>query len=194
MRCMRTKGRGARGFSLLEAMISLGVLAIGLTGITSALLSASRLDRRASARAAAHAVAVDLARTIERWDFSDPRLAVVNDHAGAAFAAPRVTTFSVTPGTPSTVTETLSATPDHSEAECGYCGRDLTLANSTEPGRTYVFRRYWNVVVSPSNPNLKLVAVHVTYSRGAQERGVATVFTSVMNAGALLPAMLGGSL
>jgi hypothetical protein len=92
------------------------------------------------------------------------------------------------------VTETLSATPDHSEAECGYCGRDLTLANGTEPGRTYVFRRYWNVVVSPSNPHLKLVAVHVTYSRSEKERGVATVFTSVMNAGALLPSMLGGSL
>lgn len=194
MRCVRTSKRATRGSSLLEAMISLSVLALGLTGIIAALLAAGRLDRRTGARAAAHAVAMDLARTIERWDFSDPRLAPVNDYAGAAFSAPRVTAFSVTHGAPSTVTETLSPEPDHGEPECGFCGRDLGLTNGTEPGRTYVFRRYWNVVVVPGNPHLKLVAVHVTYGQDGKTRGVATVYTSVMNAGALLPSMMEGSL
>lgn len=182
--------RRARGFTLIEAMIALAILAIGLLGTITAMVAAARLDRRFNSRAAAHAVAMELARTIERWDFSDPRLALVHNHAGAAFSEPAVTSFSVTPGSPPAIVETLSAPADHDESECGPCGRDLAVANTREPGSTYLFRRYWNVIEDPSNPHLKLVAVHVTYSRSATDRGVASAYTSVYDAAALLRSVL----
>lgn len=189
---MGTRGwaHDARGFSLIETLIATMVLAIGMMGAASAFVAATKLDRRFSARAAAHQIAMDLARDIERWDFTDPRLAYVNRYTGAAFAEPTVDTFSVTrstvPGTPSTVTETWTYPPDHDERECGFCGRDLTVTNATEPGRTYAFRRYWNVTADPANPHLKVVAVHVTYSHSSTDRGVATVFTSVLDQEALV--------
>jgi prepilin-type N-terminal cleavage/methylation domain-containing protein len=188
MRAGRRRGGG--GFSLIEVMVAIAVLAIGLTGMIGAIVGATRLDRRFNARAAAHSVAVDLAREIERWDFTDPRLSSVHGYTGADFAEPTVLAFTLVPGDPPAVTETLSAPPDHTEAECGPCGRDLQIINGQEPGSIYVFRRYWNVTVDPQNAHLKLVAVHVTYGWSSSSRGVTTVFTSVHDQAALLRAAL----
>lgn len=179
-----------QGFTVVEVMIAMVILAIGLAGVTASMLTATRLDRRFTGRAAAHAVAMDLVREIERWRFTDPRLAYVNNHAGAAFSEPEVVSFSIAPGTPPQVTEVLSPVPDHSEAECGSCGRDLARTHAQEPGSTYLFRRYWNVTVDPANPNLKVVAVHVTWNRSSTDRGVVTAFTSVFDNEALSRAVL----
>lgn len=182
--------RGARGFTLIELMIAAAVLALGLMGVIAAVLGATRLDRRTNARAAAHAIATELARAIETWDFADPRLAYVNNHTGANFAGPTVVSFTINPGPPPSVSEVLSATPDHEETECGFCGRDLSRAVTETPGNVFLYRRYWNVVADPSNPNLKLIAVHVTYSQADDQRGVATVVTAVSNRDALQQSLL----
>lgn len=178
-----------RGFTLVELMVAAAVLAIGLTGGIAAVLGATRLDRRHNAKAAAHAVAGELARAIEAWDFNDPRLAYVHTYTGAEFAAPKVVTFKVTGNV---VNETLSAVPDHQESECGlgFCGRDLARANTESPGKTFLYRRYWNVTPDPANPNLKLVAVHVTYSQANDDRAVTTVVTAVANRQALQESVL----
>jgi len=174
-----------RGASLIEAMISLAILAIAMLGLSGSLVAATKQDRINDSRAAAQIVANELAENISKWPFSDARLAVDNNYTGAAFASPVVEEFTLTRATdtdPSSATDKFDNEPDHDETELTstYEGRAIDALNMQEPGRTYAFRRYWNVRVdSAGNQFLKMVAVHVTYQRTPTERGVATAYTAV---------------
>jgi hypothetical protein len=87
------------------------------------------------------------------------------------------------PGAASTITgETLNPSADYTDASLGAARvRPLSVINAEEPGHTYVFNRYWNVMLDPDNPNLILVVVYVTYGSRPGARDVVTTFTSVAN-------------
>src|SRR5687768_776834 len=105
---MKPSRAGPRGTTLIEAMIALGVLALSVAGIATALVAASRQDRINDSRAAAQLVANELAAAIGRWEFDDTRLNIVSNYDDARFSDNTVTAFTVTRGdgsTPSTVTE-----------------------------------------------------------------------------------------
>lgn len=197
---MRITSRArATGSTLIEAMIALAILAIGLAGFSTSMVASARQDRRNTARAAAQTMADELARTMATWSFLDPRLSLSTQYAGTQFSQLVVAdNFTVTPAvgtvTPATITETLTPVPNHTDAELipglptepKYGGRVTTDSNLFGPGRTYVFRSYWNVSLAPGNPTLKLIAIHVTYSISSTKRGVVTSFTSVMDRAALI--------
>jgi prepilin-type N-terminal cleavage/methylation domain-containing protein len=189
---LRHRRRASRGFTLIESMLALAILAIGLGGFSTAMVASGRQDRRNAARAAAQTLADEMARTMGHWRFDDPRLAYTTQYTGTNFSKPKVTSFTITPAaprvnpiTPASVAEVLSPTPNYSDSSLTMAGttgwgeRTLAQLNLAEPGRTYVFNRYWNVSQDASNANLKLIAVHVTYSVSTTARGVATAYTSV---------------
>jgi hypothetical protein len=185
--------KGARGTSLIESMTALGILAVGLMGFTTAIVAALGQDRRNDARAAAQALATELARDMATWRFNDPRLTPVNSYTGLSFTQPQVTAFNVstkpTLSAPGVVTETLVPPPDYRDATSlgAYAGTDLSVINRLpNVGSTYLFRRYWNVTVDPSNDKMKLIAVHVTYSASTGRREVVTAYQTVFNVNALV--------
>jgi len=185
--------KGARGTSIIESMTALAILAVGLMGFTTAIVAALGQDRRNDSRAAAQALATELARDMATWRFNDPRLSTVNNYTGLSFSQPRVTAFSVsTPPTVSTagvVTETVTPTPDHKDVtDLGaYAGTDLSvISKAPHVASTYLFRRYWNVTVSPTNDKMKLIAVHVTYSSSSRTRDVVTAYQTVFDVNALV--------
>ena len=184
-----------RGATLIEAMTAFAVLSIAFSGFAASLIAARRQDRVNDARGEAQLIANDLVAHLARWSFGDPRLSLQNNHAGRAFSHPEVTDFTVTPATaaaPASVTETFNARPDHGEAELTeHPGRDLSVANRTSPGSAHIYRRYWNVIQNGDNPFLKIVAVHVTYSRDASHRGVVSAYTAVHDQAAVTRRLMG---
>src|SRR5205823_12321692 len=101
------------------------------------------------------------------------------------FSALRLAGATRAAGSPPSVADAWTAgqAPTYDETKLsGLAGvRTQADLDSQLPGKVYVFNRYWNVLVDPTNPSFKVIAVHVTYSSGQQGRGVATVFTSVFN-------------
>src|SRR5206468_2909206 len=95
------------------------------------------------------------------------------------------------PGPPPVATDTWANAnadqPTYTEVNAATINGLRTRAelNTYFPGKTYVFNRYWNVMVDPNNPCFKMIAVHVTYNAGNKVRRVATVFTSVFDQGCL---------
>jgi len=200
---MRNARRRVRGTTLIEAMIAMVVLAVGVAGVASAMIATAGQDRRNNARSNAVTVANDLALTLSRLHWNDPRVAPAV-YLGTAFSAPRVTGATQVPGAPPTVTDTWTAgqVPTYGEANFPpppplppppppavswppLGQRTQAELNTSYPGKLLLMNRYWNVMLDPTNPNLKLIAVHVTYYSGKRQRGVATVFTSVLNEQAL---------
>ena len=86
----RLPSRGPRGFTLIEAMVSLAILAVGLLGIMQVQVAAARQNGVARRTAQAAALARDFAETVQRWPNTDPRLATT-----AACGAP-FTNFPIT--------------------------------------------------------------------------------------------------
>lgn len=67
--------RKARGVTLVETMVSLSVLALGLTGLTQLQLISVRSNAFARKSAIAAALATDLVENVALWPYTDGRLA-----------------------------------------------------------------------------------------------------------------------
>jgi len=186
--------RDDRGTTLIEAMVAIAVLATGVAGIAAAMVATSGQDRRNSARAAAMTVANDTAQLLALLPFADAHLAAAN-YAGNVFGAPKVASATQVPGPPPVATDTWANAnadlPTFTEANAATISGLRTQAelNSNYPGKIYVFNRYWNVMVDPSNACFKVIAVHVTYNAGNKHRSVASVYTSVFDQGCLANAL-----
>ena len=136
---MRSK-RLQRGATLIEAIIAMGVLVIGTTGMVALHRQGTFLVSDARRVTRATQFAQDLVNQIELWDYTDPRLANADktndaDLGDSTYQYERV-------GTPNA---------DHGEA-------DLTLAGTTWTGlpstllQANGMERYWNVA-NPDDEN-----------------------------------------
>jgi type II secretory pathway pseudopilin PulG len=192
---MRTfKRQSIRGSSLIEAMISLTILAVAMLGMSGALVASTKQDRINNSRAAAQVVANEMAASIRNWKFEDARLTPVNEYTGAKFANPTVTSYTLTHATdssPSSAVDTFDYAPDHDDGDLDstFDGRPIAEVNLEEPGKTYAFQRYWNVRTDATS--MKFIAVHVTYQRTPTERGVVSAYTTVYSRSVLVDRMGG---
>jgi type IV pilus modification protein PilV len=149
------KGSAARGFTMIEALVSLVVMLIGLLGLASLQVVGVRSNHFGRKMAVASVLMHDLADSVQRWDYSDARL-----------SAPRAI---VTSTTDSTITSrwdmgrgtTASYTADYAEqaADANATSQgQLTTANYTgllaanadhdyaDPTTAALgIKRYWNV-------------------------------------------------
>ena len=198
----------ARGSTLLEALISLSVLAIGMMGLMGAVTQAMASDRRARSWTLANEIAVDLMEHLERIPFDSPLLA----DTSTANNATTDFTLAHRGGDPTTGVDLFSVAPDHNAD-----GTDTEL-NTLWPGGRYPgialvaaaalgqplgaddlgahhFHRYWNVrpQSDPPNSNIVQVAVIVTYNDGSGSRRYTVAHGTIFN-GAAISAALGGAL
>lgn len=191
----RTATAHARGSSLLEVLVAMGVLAVGITGVMGTLVQAARTDSQSRARTAATAFAQDLVNHIQN-DQSSPVATKMWAFPAAGVVTPlrNVNTGNDTGalhGNPllrgNATADVFTSPPDYAESSAlpaGYPGlteaRVNTLASQNgTPYNRYIFRRYWNIAPEPANPALIYVAVIVTYSNGIGGRYSVTLHTAV---------------
>lgn len=206
---MNPSRRGARrGSTLVEAMISLTVLAVGMLGLTGSITQAMASDRRARSWTLANEVAMDLIEHLERVPFDSPLLA---DTSTANNATPDFTQAH-RGGDPNTGADAFAVAPDHNadgtDTELNarwpggrYPGMALVAAAASgqplgaDDLGAYQFHRYWNVrpQSDPLNPGIIQIAVIVTYNDGSGARRSTVVHGTVFN-GAAIGAALGGAL
>ena len=67
--------RGERGFSLLESFIAMVVLLIGMLGVASLQIVGVRANQFSTKMAHASALASDMSESVQRWSYSDAKLA-----------------------------------------------------------------------------------------------------------------------
>jgi prepilin-type N-terminal cleavage/methylation domain-containing protein len=83
-------GRAARGFTLIEVMIALVLLAIGMTALIAAFVSSGQIAVLGRRQNAATSIARSIAGTLQLAAYSDPRLANSNPANDATFADPNL--------------------------------------------------------------------------------------------------------
>lgn len=66
--------RRRRGFSLVETMIAMGVLAVGLTGMAALQIVGVKSAQMSKRVAGASQLAAELTEAVQRWDYNDARL------------------------------------------------------------------------------------------------------------------------
>jgi prepilin-type N-terminal cleavage/methylation domain-containing protein len=168
--------RSARGFSLVESMVSLAILAVALLGVMRLQVVASGQNQLARRTATAASVARDFSEAVQRWDYDDPRL----DTAEACAATH--TDFPLTDallGNAQVPAKTLdyAAAPEelaadwataHDALGASYDGHARELIG--DPAATRI-QLLWSVRLVYDNPDLpgcelKLVSVVVRYWTG----------------------------
>lgn len=165
--------RGDRGATIIEAMVSLVVLAIGMLGLASLQIVGVRANFFGKQLGTASELALDLAEGSARWDYNDVRLNPLST----------VTSTSTSPVTDHWDLGRADAVPNTAKHQFGEMPGDTncTTANALALGATtykglsgdvlrdasYQFRRYWTVYnVDFSNlgtPQGKLVQIVVRW-------------------------------
>ncbi|MGA9521419.1 MAG: prepilin-type N-terminal cleavage/methylation domain-containing protein [Myxococcaceae bacterium] len=82
---MKKSRNAQRGFSLIEAMVSMAILAIGILGVAQMQVLASNQNGLARRTSRAAAIARDFVETAQRWTWDDPRLPLASAGCGAAW-------------------------------------------------------------------------------------------------------------
>ena len=170
---MRYDGRNA-GFSLIEAMIAMGVLLVAGVGLLTLHGVGVRLTTDGRVMTRATAVAQDLMDQMQLWDFAnDPRLVNVTTSNDS----------DITDSTDSFEQPVGSFTFDHQESELETQGATYPwLGVSSAKARSFGLTRYWNVAEVDYDPsgvlNAKRVAVIVRWEKDGIGRRI--VFVTVL--------------
>ena len=152
--------RSAHGFTLIEVMLAMALLAIGVAGLMGLLRTGYLVNADARRMTRAVTIAQDLMNQMELWPYGDPRLAIgakaetdITDDAGTY----------LTEETP---------VADHTEAdlESGFQGIPAAALDG-------IFQRYWNVSYQDDangngTPDGVRVAVIVRWPHGSGWRRV----------------------
>lgn len=139
-----------RGFTIIEAMVALVVLAVGLLGLASIQVVAVKAASIGASMQKASALATDLLANMQQWDYNDARLnttrtTITSTSDAAVATAANDTSRAATP----------NPTPDFGEPSSGATTNNALTLNGTVvyqgltaatlPGNTKTINRYWNV-------------------------------------------------
>lgn len=135
-----------RGFTLIEAMIAMAVLLVSALALASMQVMDTRTNRLGDRMVQASALATDLGEAMQRWDYSDPRLAMLstqNDSNATAIAA----TWDMGNAAASSFTAEYSDLAGDANATTpDALGATWTgLSSDVDRDGTADFTRYWNV-------------------------------------------------
>ena len=181
-----SSSRSARGFTLIESMVSLAILAVALLGVMRLQVVASGQNQLARRTALAASVARDFSEAIQRWDYDDARLATTQACAASHTEFPlteallgnvevpaRKLDFAAAPAALAT---DWATTKDALGASYDGHARELI----GDPAATRI-QLLWSVRLVDDNPDLpgcelKLVSIVVRYwtGQGANYRNVVT--------------------
>ena len=135
-----------RGFTLLEAMISLVLMMIGVLGLAGLQVVGVRANHFGKRMSEATALALDLEEQIGLWSFSDPRLASIanvtapNDANIQSWDLGRGATTSYQPEFSDLAGDTNVASGHDGQLSSNYQGIKSDVSGNGSPD--YV--RYWN--------------------------------------------------
>lgn len=182
--------RKPRGFSTVEAMLSLVVLLVGMVGILTAQLVAARSSSFARRMSYGSALARDLAENMLVWAYTDPRISptpaaanIIATASDTAVVAPRWDTGrTATPQAcatgscmaymPAFTDQASGATAVNALATGGLMSNDLDSDGASD------FQRYWNVYYLNTGAGVsgKLIQIFVRWKEpGFGYRTVSTM-------------------
>jgi type II secretory pathway pseudopilin PulG len=136
-----------RGFTLIEAMISLVLMMIGVLGLAGLQVVGVRANHFGKRMSEATALALDLEEQMANWSFSDPRLASIsnitapNDSNIQSWDLGRAAATSYQPEFSDLAGDTNVASGHDNMLATNYQGIKSDVTGSGSPD--YV--RYWNV-------------------------------------------------
>lgn len=137
-----------RGFSLVEAIVAMTVLAVGLLGMASLQIVGVRANQFGGRMARATQLGHDLIEQVQRWDYTDARLATLSMVATPSDT--RVTSrwnLGRDKVIPSSIRPQFGDTPgDENTTNPGALGATYQgLSNDVDRDGVPDFHRYWNV-------------------------------------------------
>ena len=136
-----------RGFTLLEALVSLALMMIGVLGLAGLQVVGVRANHFGKRMSEATALALDLEEQIGMWSFTDPRLASMANVTGPtdtninAWDLGRAATTSYQPEFSDLAGDPNVASGHDGKLATNYQGLSSDVAGNGSPD--YV--RYWNV-------------------------------------------------
>lgn len=164
-----------RGMTLLEILVSMGVLAFGLLALLNLSIVTIRTNAIGSDLPAALMLAEDFINQIKMWDINDGRLADTN-------MGNNNNIMNFDPSNPQA---------EHNEGELtstNYlgivpCSAQFRGILCSQEGTTPFFRRFWNVADIDVNGDgirdTKMVAVHVVFTTASGMIGHTSLITSL---------------
>jgi type IV pilus assembly protein PilV len=165
MRLHPSHARSQRGLTLVEAMVSLGILAVGILAMAKLQVYGIRSDQGARATMRAAQLAGEIRAGIEQLDFNDPQ---ISETGGTGPTAP----------TPFGSLLFTDPSPAHAWSDStpltGVTTQDAALEQDPfSPGQP-VYKRRWTVWGYTRDPatqaSAKIIAISVMYT----ERGSAS--------------------
>lgn len=178
--------RAERGFSIIEAIIAMSILAIGLIGMAALQIVAVRANQFGSRMGHASALARDLAENAQRWDYADARLAVLETVASADDAKIQA----------KWEMGRAEVVPSSARAQFGELAGDTNATTANALGATYQglspdldldgtpeFHRYWTSwgldLTASGTPQGKLVQIVVRWKDASVSVGGVTGYRQV---------------
>ena len=147
--------RGDRGATIIEAMVSLVVLAIGMLGLASLQIVGVRANFFGKQLGTASELALDLAEGSARWDYTDARLAPTGPTISSTSATQVTDRWDLfrADAVPSTAKHQFGEAPTSVDPSNALTPSALALGATTYKGLSgdvlrdgsYQFRRYWTV-------------------------------------------------
>jgi prepilin-type N-terminal cleavage/methylation domain-containing protein len=136
----------ARGFTLIEAMMAMAVLLVSALALASMQVMGTRTNRFGDRMVQASALATDLGESMQRWDYSDTRLAMLSTKTDSNDSVIAGTWDMGRDATSAFTAEYSDLASDPNATNQDALGATWRgLDNDVDRDGTPDFTRYWNV-------------------------------------------------